>query len=192
MASPATNSESFLFHTLPEDLIRSIFETAAEDTKASNWAYPLVSKTIQSWVEPILYQHIQLYNRTAILQLNRTIISHPSKSANFFSAHVKTLHIDRPVDCVDIFSIVCACSGIVCLDISRIRERNEDPEEDYRVGRHNAWETLRLKRLSLNSAMLPNSLSSPQSSLTSSGMNSPITKRGLLPGTGRLSHNSIR
>ncbi|KAJ2929138.1 hypothetical protein H1R20_g7959, partial [Candolleomyces eurysporus] len=104
-----------MFPDLPEDIGRLVFELAAETTAGPHYA--LVSRKVQSWVEPIIYRSIILAGPATTSLLYRTIADpNTRKTAEFFAQHVKFLTVrtwDYPE--VEMQTILRACRGVKVL-----------------------------------------------------------------------------
>ncbi|KAK7018348.1 SET domain-containing protein [Favolaschia claudopus] len=94
------------------DILRIIFETAARKEKRTALRLVLVSHLVESWIEPILYETVYLYRQRTTNKFLRTLETSTTKSAVFFSTHVKSLCIlyDMPLDQVG--RVTSICSGI--------------------------------------------------------------------------------
>ncbi|KAF6749866.1 hypothetical protein DFP72DRAFT_911926 [Ephemerocybe angulata] len=100
-----------LFPDIPQDITRLIFEYAAED-QAHRLTYPLVSKSVQSWVEPVIYREVVVDTHGLFV---RTIEDPAStKPPNFFEIHVKTIFIDE-IHPQKVAPILKKCSCIISL-----------------------------------------------------------------------------
>ncbi|KAF6755749.1 hypothetical protein DFP72DRAFT_313970 [Ephemerocybe angulata] len=157
MATPS--DDKFCFKDLPVDLIRSIFEAAAEDEHKPNWACARVSKAVHSWVAPRLYRHVFVRDAQILFLLHRTLepllkISHPRPEYDFQRVQhawrgVQTLHFGLCKgfnSMLEILSVSSAASSIV---ISQWPLEGET--DDTKVGVHPVWDILRPKRLFLPS-----------------------------------------
>ncbi|KAF6749869.1 hypothetical protein DFP72DRAFT_532369 [Ephemerocybe angulata] len=115
-------------HTTPdlhEDVLRVIFEIAAEENGPERISYALVSKAVQTWVEPIFYREVVASGR-GIYLFFRTIDSKTStKPPNFFALHVKSLDFtglsSRDNELVNVSRIFEECPGVQSLSF---RERD--------------------------------------------------------------------
>ncbi|KAF6751317.1 hypothetical protein DFP72DRAFT_908122 [Ephemerocybe angulata] len=87
------NSACSRLSDLPEDIGGTIFEEVVWDQEPSSWQVALVSKRIQSWVEPVLYRRVFLDKRAKLIAFHSSVVSHPTKPPNFFAMHVKSLAI---------------------------------------------------------------------------------------------------
>ncbi|KAF5320329.1 hypothetical protein D9611_011318 [Ephemerocybe angulata] len=154
----ATLSDNkFCFKDLPVDLIRSIFEAAAEDEHEPNWGCARVSKAVHSWVAPRLYRHVFVHDDQILFLLHRTLepllkITHPRPEYDFQRVQhawrgVQTLHFGHCVNwdfVLEILSVSSAASSIMITQWSQEGER-----DDTRVGVHPVWDVLRPKKLFL-------------------------------------------
>ncbi|KAF5320327.1 hypothetical protein D9611_011359 [Ephemerocybe angulata] len=143
---------TFRFTDLPDDLTRSVFEASAEDKDDPNWACARVSKTVQSWVEPVLYRHIVLNTGSDIINFRRTLTSRPtSKPPHFFSDNVKSLYITGSSYHQATYEIMSACPNVSHLEFHL--HLAEDKNNDLRVGRHKVWDAMRPTRLNIPALM---------------------------------------
>ncbi|KAJ7768759.1 hypothetical protein B0H14DRAFT_2539354 [Mycena olivaceomarginata] len=107
---------------LPE-LEREIFELAAASDVGEGRTRQYVGKTMvtlpqvcrraQSWIEPLIYERIQLLEwngMDAVPQLLATIDARP---ANFFAAHVKHLYFPSTVPLPAVQRVLSVCTGAV-------------------------------------------------------------------------------
>ncbi|KAF6759546.1 hypothetical protein DFP72DRAFT_136200 [Ephemerocybe angulata] len=127
----------FSFDDLPEDLARLIIEEAVADPDAPEWSFACVSKAVRSWVEPILYRRVVLKTPLALHSFQRTLNSHPSKRADFFSTSVKSFWIGDPnlLDLTIVFDVLSACSGVTALswcNFVEARDRRAEAESVHR------------------------------------------------------------
>ncbi|KAF5332078.1 hypothetical protein D9611_008040 [Ephemerocybe angulata] len=145
----------FPFDDLPEDLARLIIEEAVADPDAPEWSFACVSKAVRGWVEPILYRRVVLKTPLALYSFQRTLNSHPSKRADFFATSVKSFWIGDPklLDLTIVFDILSTCSGVTALSWCNFVEAGDRRLSPFIVVRHAIWETLRLKRLSIATAL---------------------------------------
>ncbi|KAF5326645.1 hypothetical protein D9611_000706 [Ephemerocybe angulata] len=106
---PASNK----FPDIPEDVTRLIFEIAAED-RAHRLVYPLVSKRVRSWAEPVIYREVVVDTTYRFIHTINNQAS--SKPENFFALHVKSLFFDN-IPPHFIAPIVEKCSSVLSLTI---------------------------------------------------------------------------
>ncbi|KAF6741928.1 hypothetical protein DFP72DRAFT_226175 [Ephemerocybe angulata] len=152
------------FRDFPEDLIRSIFESALEDPDDLNWECAMLSKAVQRWVEPLLYRQIVLNTTKRVSLLHRTVLdvttsqsSRSMKARSFFQTHVKLFCMTT----VDpdfwnlMFDIFLECSSAICnlychvlLNAAAARSVPK-----LRVGEHTVWERVHPKRLRIPELM---------------------------------------
>ncbi|KAF6741916.1 hypothetical protein DFP72DRAFT_1179877 [Ephemerocybe angulata] len=147
----------FRFCLLPEDIARTVFEMAANDPDSPNWTCALVSKKVQSWVEPILYRQIifGLDNSRKMPLLHRTLLSslalsnnYPTsfKKPSFFSKYVKTLSLNVVPNWNALIGLLNACPNIHRLDFHRWMEAHR--VDELSVGNLPAWQSFQqLRRL---------------------------------------------
>ncbi|TFK54439.1 hypothetical protein OE88DRAFT_1655102 [Heliocybe sulcata] len=96
----------------PVEILRDIFELAAEDDRRSALALQLVSSWVRQWSDPIIYHTVVLETNTA-LQSFLSAISR--KSTEFIESSVKHLGIFAmgPIQHID--KVISACSGVKSL-----------------------------------------------------------------------------
>ncbi|KAF6761231.1 hypothetical protein DFP72DRAFT_880463 [Ephemerocybe angulata] len=85
------------FSDVPEDIGRTIFETAAEN--GDGYRCALISRKVKLWVEPIFYRNVTVYGNGLFARTVRDEES--TKPPDFFATHVKTLlfeHTSRRED----------------------------------------------------------------------------------------------
>ncbi|KAF5317234.1 hypothetical protein D9611_003840 [Ephemerocybe angulata] len=93
------------FSDVPEDIGRTIFETAAEN--GDGYRCALISRKVKLWVEPILYRNVTVYGNGLFA---RTIRDEEStKPPDFFATHVKTLLFEHTSRREDVPIIVRKC-----------------------------------------------------------------------------------
>ncbi|KAF7761226.1 hypothetical protein Agabi119p4_10635 [Agaricus bisporus var. burnettii] len=103
--------------SLPDDVLRIIFETAARDDARKAVKFTLISKLVCTWVERCLYQDVKLYTEKSLQSFLRALDS-SSKPKCFFATRVKSLTISY-----DIYNseraarILSACRGVDNLTI---------------------------------------------------------------------------
>ncbi|KAF6749868.1 hypothetical protein DFP72DRAFT_911929 [Ephemerocybe angulata] len=125
MASPTSPLPEF-----PEDVVRLIFEIAAEGNDPERLSYALLSKTLQSWVEPIIYREV-VASGDQVYLFWRTLVSEKStKPANFFDLHVKSLcfkrlfpQYDEVDDEFELVRVVQKCRGLQSIALRGYRIR---------------------------------------------------------------------
>ncbi|KAF6741906.1 hypothetical protein DFP72DRAFT_226016 [Ephemerocybe angulata] len=147
----------FSFADLPEDLARLVIEAALEGGDATAWACAKLCKSVQAWVEPILYRNIFADDFTTITLLHRTILSHPSKELDFFLTNVKslTLGLGRGSPFEAIVDILHACAPVERLDIDPSFDPLTPPSMPWqsrslRLATQSAWNRLRPKELGIS------------------------------------------
>ncbi|KAJ2932151.1 hypothetical protein H1R20_g4940, partial [Candolleomyces eurysporus] len=100
-----------MFSELPQDIARTVFELAAEAGDGLSCA--LVSKQVQSWVEPIIYRSVCLSGYSVIEPLHRTLTDpNTSKPAEYFAQHVKFLAVLTFAMESKVINILRACTGV--------------------------------------------------------------------------------
>ncbi|KAJ7585680.1 hypothetical protein C8J56DRAFT_126404 [Mycena floridula] len=101
------------FPELPLDIIRLIYEALVHDYRPAALGLVLVSRCVQSWIDPLLYRVVQVDDLHQITALARTI-STSAKPKSFFSLHVKKLCISLQsgYSDADLETIVSACDGV--------------------------------------------------------------------------------
>ncbi|KAF6741917.1 hypothetical protein DFP72DRAFT_941100 [Ephemerocybe angulata] len=158
MAHIPDDAPLFRFQDLPEDLARLVFEAAAHDVDKPNWSCALVSTTVRSWVEPILYRRIVIDTPWKMTLLGQTMSHHPAKAPAFFSTHVEQIYIIIRRDRLnpsysDLYSLelLSACPNITLLDFDHRTEGGEKPS--LKIGQHAAWRAMRPKRLYIRDEM---------------------------------------
>ncbi|XP_006457096.1 hypothetical protein AGABI2DRAFT_122967 [Agaricus bisporus var. bisporus H97] len=103
--------------SLPDDVLRIIFETAARDDARKAVKFTLISKLVCTWVERCLYKDVKLYTEKSLQSFLRALDS-SSKPKCFFATRVKSLTISY-----DIYNseraarILSACRGVDNLTI---------------------------------------------------------------------------
>ncbi|KAJ2912132.1 hypothetical protein MD484_g8280, partial [Candolleomyces efflorescens] len=111
---------SLCFSDLPEDVCRLVFEFAAELDEQSGRACALVSRKVNTWIDPILYRKIviksvkQLRNLLSVVQnIDR---GKSTKRPDFLSTHVKTIIVDYGrLTGKDVLPILKPCRSIEVL-----------------------------------------------------------------------------
>ncbi|KAF5313453.1 hypothetical protein D9611_008673 [Ephemerocybe angulata] len=126
--------------SLPEDVVRSILEIATEADHATGWKCTTVSKSVQAWVEPILYRRISLYRDKDVSRLYRTILSHPSKQPDFFAIHVKTVYLHLRTTWGLPIAILDACHNVRRIQLHFWKGCRK---AEFMVGRHAVWQRLK-------------------------------------------------
>ncbi|KAL0946098.1 hypothetical protein HGRIS_012363 [Hohenbuehelia grisea] len=101
--------KSMLPFSFPLDLERDIFEFAARDDREMALQLVLVSKLVQRWVDPILYERVWLASRD---QADQFIVALDSKPAPFFY-NVKVLCLAYPVGRDRAEKILPLCTALV-------------------------------------------------------------------------------
>ncbi|KAH7913055.1 hypothetical protein BJ138DRAFT_1099791 [Hygrophoropsis aurantiaca] len=102
---------------LPIGLVREIFEIAVSGDRLSALRLVVVSKAVQHWIDPLLYQAVHLLDKDACDTFICTI---STKGRQFMARHVKTLNVRLPVtlksDAAENFQlIVRVCEGVESL-----------------------------------------------------------------------------
>ncbi|KAF6743875.1 hypothetical protein DFP72DRAFT_931145 [Ephemerocybe angulata] len=144
------NLPRFRFRDLPDDLIRTVFEASANNRDEFSWSLVRVSKTVRSWVEPVLYRNISLDHMKPLHLLHDTITSYSSsKPSSFYSAHVRRLYFGDPwvMQLRKVINILLACSNVTRLSATMLVPGAAD---DCLVGNHKVWEALRPTWLTIN------------------------------------------
>ncbi|KAF6758973.1 hypothetical protein DFP72DRAFT_887139 [Ephemerocybe angulata] len=155
MATPS--DDKFCFKAFPVDLMRSIFEAAAEDEHKPNWGCARVSKAVHSWVAPRLYRHVFVRDDQILSLLHRTLepllktsCSRPEydfQRVQHAWRGVQTIHFGHCGNfdfVLEILSVSSTVSSIMIIQWSR-----EAARDDTRVGVHPVWDALRPKKLYL-------------------------------------------
>ncbi|KIM37404.1 hypothetical protein M413DRAFT_273937 [Hebeloma cylindrosporum] len=102
--------------TLPDDILRQLLESAARANTSIALNLCILSRTIQPWIEEILYEDINLQRESTALAFLRTIQNPTSsKPLGFFANNIKSLSICPELDPVDIVTLLSICRGIVAL-----------------------------------------------------------------------------
>ncbi|KAF9004847.1 hypothetical protein BDZ89DRAFT_1169142 [Hymenopellis radicata] len=113
---------------LPPEILRNIFEAAADD---KNTARTLVAvcRATKEWIEPLLYKSLVILTSQAAAQIAMSINSHHDRDPSFFATRVKELTICWDVDEALMSVIFGACpgvNGLHIIDIGQTRCRQED------------------------------------------------------------------
>ncbi|KZT28966.1 hypothetical protein NEOLEDRAFT_1057366 [Neolentinus lepideus HHB14362 ss-1] len=96
----------------PPEILRDVFELAAEDHRVTALSLQLVSSWVRQWTDPIIYH-------TVVLETNKALSSFLSaisrKSTDFIEMRVKHLGIFAmgPIHHID--KVISACSGVKSL-----------------------------------------------------------------------------
>ncbi|KAF6751316.1 hypothetical protein DFP72DRAFT_908120 [Ephemerocybe angulata] len=130
---------------LPEDVGRIIIEEAVSDRTPSSWKWALLSKKVKTWVEPVLYRHVLVDNKTTFAAFHSCVIRHPTKPRDFFAVHVKTLAIPRgwAHPPAQVLEVLKACKSVHTLLLRLL------PNAEYAAGLHDAVSSLVPERLSI-------------------------------------------
>ncbi|KAF7290376.1 SET domain-containing protein [Mycena chlorophos] len=94
------------------DILRLILEMAAQDDRRTAIKLVLVSRTVQEWIDLVLYNSIYLRRQRTTDNFLRTIETSLTKPRSFFATRVKSVSIlfdMRPEDVVRLSSV---CRGI--------------------------------------------------------------------------------
>ncbi|KAF6758931.1 hypothetical protein DFP72DRAFT_887051 [Ephemerocybe angulata] len=138
----------FPFYELPEDLVYSIFEALASDTKGLGCHCAQVSKQVQRWIEPIIYRHIHLTSAPKMTLFHRTVVSHPCKSPDFFSKHVKTVSVSGISTWEALLEILYACQGVERLELAGAFLHDDlESRSPVKIGASYVWKMLRPRTL---------------------------------------------
>ncbi|KAJ7621972.1 hypothetical protein DFH06DRAFT_769494 [Mycena polygramma] len=112
---------------LPPELEREIFElVAVYDLLPDSWthqhigdtalALPQVCRRVQSWIEPIIYEHISfLWSANGAEPVPRFLATISARPSSFFATHVKHLYFDRSIALSAVQQVLSACTGVVSL-----------------------------------------------------------------------------
>ncbi|KAF6751313.1 hypothetical protein DFP72DRAFT_908115 [Ephemerocybe angulata] len=103
---------------IPKDIAWSIFVDLVNDTRIRRswrWQCALISKEVKAWVEPALYRCVGLYSSHKVTKFCETIANHPSKPANFFTNHVKTLAVGVQPSAQEMILLLKGCTGVEAL-----------------------------------------------------------------------------
>ncbi|KAF9035196.1 hypothetical protein BJ165DRAFT_1533699 [Panaeolus papilionaceus] len=96
---------------LPPEVLRHILEHIAWTNVRTATVLSLLCKTVNHWVDAIIYTNVHLYApRTGQLFL-RTINTSQTKNASFFAMRVKSLYICSGMHPRDVLQILSACYG---------------------------------------------------------------------------------
>ncbi|TFY83560.1 hypothetical protein EWM64_g442 [Hericium alpestre] len=96
------------FHRFPVELIRDIFEFAAQSDPSSACALSLVCGISRMWIEPILYHTVVIESARSLNAFAATINTKPAS----FSSRVKHLGIFAPGPLSVIHGLMSACQGV--------------------------------------------------------------------------------
>ncbi|KAJ6487195.1 hypothetical protein C8R47DRAFT_1216391 [Mycena vitilis] len=109
---------------LPPELEREIFKLAA--AVPNYWTkqhvgdmalvLPQVCRRAQSWIEPLLYEHISLpLPSNSARRLDMFLETIDTRPATFFAAHVKYLDFDDAIPLAVVEQVLRVCTGVVNL-----------------------------------------------------------------------------
>ncbi|KAF5339148.1 hypothetical protein D9611_011166 [Ephemerocybe angulata] len=149
--SPAAsdNPPRFRFGDLPDDLVRTVFEVAANDCDKFAWSLAYVSKAVRSWVEPILYRQLPIDSQKTLLHLLsnvNTTAPLSSKPPGFYRSYVRRIYFgDRYNQGLKgITDLISACPNVTRLSAITMANPNLPVHEmDCLVGNHATWDLLR-------------------------------------------------
>ncbi|KAJ2932326.1 hypothetical protein H1R20_g4733, partial [Candolleomyces eurysporus] len=111
---------SLCFSNLPEDVGQLVFELTAELDQETGRSCALVSRKVNTWVEPILYRTLiiqypgQLEKLCEIVEDINGADPNSTKSADFFASHVKAILITESCH-TNLLSILKACHNVEIL-----------------------------------------------------------------------------
>ncbi|KAF9446907.1 hypothetical protein P691DRAFT_761236 [Macrolepiota fuliginosa MF-IS2] len=96
--APSIRTEFRLFSAFPEDIRRLIFEIAFGNgnTPVNNLA--LVSREIHSWIEPLIYRHVVLFDSSfprPVEQFLRTVSNRGLKDRKYYASLIQSLFVNR-------------------------------------------------------------------------------------------------
>ncbi|KAF5313454.1 hypothetical protein D9611_008672 [Ephemerocybe angulata] len=143
MSTPDDREGFPRFRDVPDDIACRILELAAED-QAVCYNCVLLSRKAKVWVEPLLYRDIAIDSRTRLSNLHRTVQSHPTKSSDFFSSHVRSLYIRGGHPRWKLLDgVLKACQKVQKLGLVFLGDSLLDDDDD------DAWREIRPQMLSL-------------------------------------------
>ncbi|KAF9000397.1 hypothetical protein BDQ17DRAFT_1421173 [Cyathus striatus] len=94
---------------LPVEIIRDIFELAAEENSEYAVKFALVSSWVQQWMENIIYRTVVL--NFPVPKTELFMRTFDSKPPEFFARTVKNLHLSTMVPFRDAQKIISVCEG---------------------------------------------------------------------------------
>ncbi|KAF8152562.1 hypothetical protein B0H34DRAFT_120992 [Crassisporium funariophilum] len=100
--------------TLPLEVLRRLFESAARVDKRTASNLATLNRTIQLWIEEIIYAQVILrHNRMARAFLSA--MKSKCKQHAFFGAYVRSLVLPQDIDGPSVLEILSVCRGVVDL-----------------------------------------------------------------------------
>ncbi|KAI0076107.1 hypothetical protein K474DRAFT_1295357 [Panus rudis PR-1116 ss-1] len=103
------SSGPFVFSQLPPELLREVFEHAAQSDTKTALALSLVSSWTRQWVEPLLYHTVVLSTAPALRSFANALSHKPS---TFAHDRVKNLGIFAQGPVQSIEQVLDACTGV--------------------------------------------------------------------------------
>ncbi|PPQ86565.1 hypothetical protein CVT25_006157 [Psilocybe cyanescens] len=100
---------------LPDDILRQVFETAAQLDGRITCNLALLSRRIRPWIDEILYSEVVLKTQRTAYAFLRTIQTLNSKPPDFFANCVKSLLIYADIDTDSLVTLLAVCRGVVNL-----------------------------------------------------------------------------
>ncbi|KAF9482877.1 hypothetical protein BDN70DRAFT_929682 [Pholiota conissans] len=97
---------------LPDDVLRQLLQGAARADRTTALCLALLSRSIQHWIEEIIYEEVVLSRESTAHAFLRTIQTSKSKTHDFFAFHVKSLFICPDLDPMDVVTLLSSCRGI--------------------------------------------------------------------------------